>query len=261
MPEETFAKVLELLPAVEDQGFWLSCLHEPTLHPRMNRLIEMIPAAHRRKTWFTTNLARPLADEVFTGWTESGLHHINISLDTLDEELFAKLRKFGRFGVFKDNLDRLTSIFAARPQAPELRYITMALKPNLHEIARVVEYSREHWLASANEVRYTYKYSHMNEQFHREYSLEKHDWEYLDEVLGALRYPCTIERPPEGEEVTVSMNYDLTRGSQIPQIQKHERPLRLRARPNGNMLLIDWEGRFSANINSLDKPLDYFRQF
>ena len=60
MTEQTFRALIRLAPAVPDGGFWLSCLHAPTLHPMLGDFIELIPQAFRKKFWFTTNLTRPL---------------------------------------------------------------------------------------------------------------------------------------------------------------------------------------------------------
>jgi len=38
MSEETFVGLPTLIRSVPEGGFWLSCLHEPTLHPRLNRV-------------------------------------------------------------------------------------------------------------------------------------------------------------------------------------------------------------------------------
>jgi hypothetical protein len=44
MTRETFARAIELLPMMSPGCFWLSCLHEPTLHPQF---IEFIDCAGR----------------------------------------------------------------------------------------------------------------------------------------------------------------------------------------------------------------------
>src|SRR4051812_7839255 len=53
MQEDTFRSLLRLAPAVPEAGFWLSCLHEPTLHPRLAEYLSWIPIDQRRKFWFT----------------------------------------------------------------------------------------------------------------------------------------------------------------------------------------------------------------
>src|SRR5262249_30061995 len=105
MTEDTFRALIRLAPAVPTGSFWLSCLHEPTLHPKLGDFIEIIPQKFRRKFWFTTNLARPLSDALLTTLAVSGFHHINISFDSMDESLFPILRKHGHLNVFLQNLE------------------------------------------------------------------------------------------------------------------------------------------------------------
>ena len=118
MDEPTFRALLRLAPAVPEAGFWLSCLHEPTLHPRLAEYLGWIPVEQRRKFWFTTNLARPLPDSLIEAIARSGIHHVNVSLDTFDEPLFAILRKHGRLSVFRNNLERLIEQLRRTPGAP-----------------------------------------------------------------------------------------------------------------------------------------------
>ena len=118
MSEAAFRSLVRLVKSVPDGQFYISCLHEPTLHPKLNTFLEIIPKDARHKVFFTTNLARPLKARDFESWARSGLHHINISLDTLDAERFAALRRFGRFDVFQANLDLLSAIFRQTPGAP-----------------------------------------------------------------------------------------------------------------------------------------------
>ena len=94
----------------------------------------MIPRDKVKKVWFTTNLAKPLTVETFEEWARSNIHHINISVDSMNPERFAVLRKFGRYEVFKKNLDLLAKVFGQFEDRPKLRYITMAFKSNLEEI-------------------------------------------------------------------------------------------------------------------------------
>src|SRR5258708_13302414 len=42
MSDQTFTRMLGMLRSVPTPGFWLSCLHEPTLHPRLNHFLEMV---------------------------------------------------------------------------------------------------------------------------------------------------------------------------------------------------------------------------
>jgi molybdenum cofactor biosynthesis enzyme MoaA len=263
MSEETFVSLLRLIRSVPEGGFWLSCLHEPTLHPRLNDFIELIPRDCRKKVWFTTNLARPLSEKVFEGWARSGLHHINISLDTMNPELFAVLRKFGRYNVFEANLNLLAKVFQSVPGAPKLRYITVAFKSNLAEIPRIVEHSSLHWLSSENEIRYTYNMEHITDQFRKEHYLDREDWPGLTARLNQLPYPYVIDCPPgDGYEEIIqpSANYFDIRRIKPETKPVFVHPLSLRAQPDGTLLVVRQESQFGVNIRSLSDPVTFLRE-
>ena len=261
MPLETFQKILTLVDFVGPEGFWLSCLHEPTMHPGLNDFLALIPPAARQKTWFTTNLTRPLTEEYFTAWALSGIHHINVSLDSLNPELFAVLRKFGRFDVFRRNLDLMTDVFGRYSGAPKLRFITMAFRSNFEEIPKIIQHSHERWLSSENEIRYTLNFQHIADEFRRQHYLHKTDWPALTERLSQLPYNYTIVYPPEGYEELIMPTFDLEAPKPAgPQAGlQFKRPLCLRARPNGNILVIGHESEFSVDIRSLPDPPAFFQ--
>jgi molybdenum cofactor biosynthesis enzyme MoaA len=264
MTEETFVSLMRLIRSVPEGGFLLSCLHEPTLHPKFNDFIELIPPDCRNKAWFTTNLARPLSEKIFEGWAHSGLHHINVSLDTMNPELFAVLRKFGRYKVFEANLNRMTEVFKSVPGAPKLRYITMAFKSNLEELPRIVEHSHQHWLSSENEIRYTYNVEHITDQFRKEHYLHREDWAGLTARLQQLPYHHVIAYPPEDgyeEMIQMSANYfDLVQIAKPEAKPVFTHPLSLRARPDGTLMVANQESQFGVNIRSLEDPVAFLRQ-
>lgn len=263
MSEETFGNLIRLARSVPDGHFYLSCLHEPTLHPHLNRFLGLIQDEDRRKMFFTTNLAKPLKHADFDAWAHSGLHHINISLDTLDADRFRVLRKFGRFEVFQKNLDELTDVFRQTPGAPPIRYITMVFKSNFDEIAEIVRQSRERWLASENEMRYTYNVAHITDEFRRREYLHKKDWAVLTERLQQTGYPVSISYPPETgyeEQIEPSQNFDgASQPTGDPARLRLTKPMGLRARPDGTILVNGAEDAFKININSVENPMRFFR--
>jgi hypothetical protein len=265
MTEETFRKLVMLAPAVAAGQFYISCLHEPTLHPRLNGLLAMIPEEARHKIFFTTNLARPMKDADFEAWAHSGLHHINISLDTLVPERFVVLRRFGRFDVFTANLDRLAAIFRRRPGAPALRYITMAFRSNLDEIPDVVRTSRDRWLSSGNEIRYTFNVAHITDEFRRREYLFPEDWAALTSRLEETGVPFAIAPPPaDGYEETIkpSQNFfqDRDRSGDDQARLGFTRPMGLRVSSDGTVLVADAERALRVDLRSLEDPVHFFRE-
>ena len=267
MTEKTFLKLVPLMRVVPEGGFWLSCLHEPTLHPQLEHFLSLLPDDCRRKTWFTTNLAKPMREDQFASWANSGLHHINISFDTLNPELFGVIRKFGRYTVFEKNLNTLTSVFRSFPSAPRLRYITMALKCNLDEIPAIIERTHREWLWTENEIRYTYNVEHFSDTFRKTFFLSKEDWVRLTLLLTDVSYRHTVAYPPMEEyldRILPSANYfelgKHARTVNAQPLRALRRPLKLRYRPNGNLVVDGLEQNFQVNINELEDPCAYFRE-
>ena len=263
MTETTFRKLVALARVVPAGQFYISCLHEPTLHPRLNDLLAMIPEDVRGKVFFTTNLARPLKDADFEAWARSGLHHINVSLDTLVPERFAVLRKFGRLDVFTANLDRMAAVFRRTPGAPALRYITMAFKSNLDEIPGIVTVSRDRWLSTENTIRYTFNVAHITDEFRRREYLVPEDWASLTRRLEATGAPFVISHPPaDGYEATIkpSQNFfeDRAEAADDQTRVTLTRPMGLRVASDGTVLVVDAERALRVNLNSLEDPVHFF---
>jgi len=267
MQEATFRSLLRLAPAVPEAGFWLSCLHEPTLHPRLAEYLSWIPEDQRRKFWFTTNLARPLPDALVAAIAGSGIHHINISLDTFDPELFAVLRKHGRVAVFRNNLERLIEQIRRTPGAPALRYITMAFRSNLQEIPELVRWMSESGDASEMEVRYTFNTANITDDFRRAHFLRPEDWPVLRASLDALNLPnCILGEPPPGyfdqvEPYQPANWFDdyVPREDWPAPAPVFAKPLQLRARSDGRLHLSGAEHTFVVKVTDLDDPIEYFR--
>ncbi len=198
MASGTFDSALRLLPYVTDGNFWLSCLHEATMHPELMQLIDRIPRQWRRKVMYTTNLARPMPDAYFSMLADSGLHHLNISLESLDPEIYERMRKGARWRIFARNWDRLVEALRAGSAPPRLRYNIMAYRANLTEIPDLVKYLRDERLAWQVEVRHTFDVAHIPNEFRESEFLGEEDWKWLAEQLAV--YPSDevlLIAPPE----------------------------------------------------------------
>jgi hypothetical protein len=189
MSEATFDAALRLLPHVGEANFWLSCLHEPSLHPDFLRLIDRIPRQWRQKVMFTTNLAKRMPDSYYQALADSGVFHINLSIESTTPAIYEKFRKGARWPIFKENWDRLITAWRAAAAPPRLRYITMAYKSNLAEIPALVKFLRADRLAWQVEIRATYEMTHILTEFAAAEYLADHDWDWLAEQLA--EYPST----------------------------------------------------------------------
>lgn len=205
MSEETLDAALRFLSFTTDGNFWFSCLHEPTLHPKLMDYIDRVPSDLRRKLFYTTNLAKRMPATYFVRLAESGMSHINISIESLEPELYERMRKGARHRIFMENWDKLISAMRVGSRPPRLRYITMAYKSNLSELPRLVDYLHKERLARQVELRYSFDVSHMPSAFRQQEFLEPKDWLWLrDSLLDysaeqlLLCPPPAIDLPPIG---------------------------------------------------------------
>jgi MoaA/NifB/PqqE/SkfB family radical SAM enzyme len=259
MTDETFRKLLRLAPVVADGGFWLSCLHEPTLHPRLEQFIGLIPIELRHKFWFTTNLARKLPQSLIETLAGAGLHHVNISLDSFDEAVFAMLRKHGRLAVFRDNLDRLLEACARAANPLQIRYITMAFRSNLAEIPTLIRWMNQTGRAYEIEVRNTFDTWNIPEDFRRTQYLRPEEWEELRGWMDELSYTnCYLGTPSEEEAERaprMPANWFDTYPGPFLDAVALEPPVQLRGRPDGRLLLSNRENVVVMNVNDHRSPL------
>lgn len=196
MKETTFEKLLTLIPLVNGCNFFISCLFEPTIHPSFISLLEKIPPKYRNKVYFTTNLSIKLSRQDFQRLSRVNIHHINISIDSLQHDTFEKLRQKAKFEVFIDNLRCLAEVFSGAARPPRIRCTTMTLKPNLDEIPMLVETCAQKYLAYTHEIRHVYPVPHLSSQWKQDNLIGNHDWQQLQVFAEETPYNCELVPPP-----------------------------------------------------------------
>ena len=200
MSEETFRSALRLIPFVTDGNFWLSCLHEAALHPRLTEFIGMVPREYRHKLFFTTNLAKRQPRSYFEALANSGMSHINVSLESLDPPVYEKMRKGARFPIFMENWAQLLEVFAATAGAPRIRYNLMAYRSNLKEMPELIRTLLAEKLAWQVEVRSTFDMPQIPAAFREEEYLSSAEWAWLNEALqGFSQDKVLLLLPPGGK--------------------------------------------------------------
>ena len=196
MSDLIFDATIRLMPYVGDGLFWLSCLHEPTMHPRFSELIERIPIEYRSKTFFTTNLSRRMAQDYYDVLGRSGLAYVNVSLESHDPVLYERMRKGARYAIFSESWEQLLTAFALGCAPPAINYIIMAFRSNLKEIPDLVANLREHGRASSVHIRYTFDMKHIPQEFKELEFLERSDWNWLQTVLAIYPNNEVVIYPP-----------------------------------------------------------------
>jgi MoaA/NifB/PqqE/SkfB family radical SAM enzyme len=197
MTEETVDAALRFLPYVRDGQFWFSCLHEPTLHPRLMAYVDKIPAVYRRKVFYTSNLAKRMPPAYFAWLADTGLHNINISIESTRPELYERMREGARWRIFKENWDALLAAARDGKAPPRLRYIVMAYKSNAAELPDLARYLIEERQAWMVELRYTFDVPHIPAEFRAAEFLDADEWLGLRDRLAAVPQDrVSVEMPP-----------------------------------------------------------------
>ncbi|MCW3476202.1 radical SAM protein [Limobrevibacterium gyesilva] len=198
MDDAVFESALRLLPFVGPEGFWMSCLHEPTMHPRITEFINRIPREHRHVMSYTTNLAKRMPDSYFATLANSGLDNLNVSIESRDPAIYERMRKGARHRIFMENWDKLLAAFATGSAPPPLRYIAMAYKSNLREIPSLIEYLRNERRAWKIEIRDTYNVPHIEQEFRDAEFLDRADWLWLQAALARYApHEVSLVLPPD----------------------------------------------------------------
>lgn len=161
MTKDILTNALKVLPYVEDTdfvngtGFYFSCLWEPTIHPEFIDMLEMLPKEGKEKIFFTSNFAKKMDRQFFERLSKCNLHHINISIETLNQDRYKAITGGGEvlFENFFANLSELSDCFSQNADAPKVRFITMALQANYDEIIDIIKMCHEKYNAYMSEIR------------------------------------------------------------------------------------------------------------
>ncbi len=238
MTPETFGRMTELLPFTQEGGFfWLSCGHEATLHPRLLDYIASIKPALRKRVAFTTNLAKPMNEEYLDRLLNSGILRLNLSIDSIQDPAFSKLRKGGRLRIFQANLERLAAALIRAPQPPDVAVFSMAFKSNYTELPELVKWVREKLQVSHHFIRHPYILPHIPADFLAEEELDYEDWAWLKEKLGSQQ-PAVMLRPKP-----LALPQETIDDRRNPQLPKAEQ--KAPVRPFN--LTVAWNGMIDVN--------------
>lgn len=246
MSDAVFQSALRLIPYVTDGNFWLSCLHEATLHPKLLDFIASVPTEYRCKLYYTTNLAKRMPDRYFQALCDSGLHHLNISLESLDPTIYEAMRAGAKFPIFQDNWTRLLAHHQTGSAPPRLRYNIMCYRSNLRSIPALVQTLLDDKRAWQVELRHTYDVAHIPADFRDAEFLSTAEWTWLAAEL-ARHDPARVVLllPPGG----LGHTPDATRPESDPEnddgkfasFERIEDAAWLRA-PRPYNLAMDWSG-------------------
>ena len=242
MDPAAFASAQRLLPYTTLGNFWLSCLHEPTLHPQFEAMLDSIPREQRRKVFYTTNLAKRMPQSYYELLAGSGLHNLNISVESFDPGIYERMRKGAKHRIFSANWDIMLEAFARGSAPPKLRYIIMAYRSNLQELPVLVQRLRAEKQAWQVEVRFTYPEAHIPSAFCDAEFLGDGDWAWLREQFAGYDPNDVILIAPPAQ-VGVAEADVAQVGVVVPAVEAAVAVVVDRAKPRSVEMRITWDGR------------------
>jgi len=252
MDSKMFDKGIELLPLVR-RGF-LSCSFEPITHPDYINIFKRVPKNTGAYTFIATNLAKELTGEEIEGLSNMNLDSITISLGSLNPELYEELHTGAKFSIFIDNLERLVAVFRQKPDAPKLRFITIAFKQNMDELEYIAKICNEKYLSILHQFRTPFRGTPKRKEWLDKTTISKEDWDVVSGKLAKLpeSYNIKFFNPLYGVHLlggtsrTTSTYFSFRSDGTIV---FHER--------NKERLPIEFREDF--NINTISKPYEFFK--
>ncbi len=233
MSEETFRNIMPIFPYVADANIWLSCLHEPTLHPQLIDFIEMVPDEHRRKIFFTSNLAKRQKIDFFETLGKSGINHINVSVESFDRDIYEKMRKGARYDIFMENLGKMKDAFSRSANPPKVRFISTVFRSNADEIPDLVEMTRTDYGAWQNEIRAVFDMPYTAQNFKDEEYIDIQKWNEIKGRLSKYSSDDVVVIDPQDPATEETTAPDAPQGKVRTQLVP--RPLNIRVDWSGNI--------------------------
>lgn len=268
MSDETFSRMLEFLPYVQDGEFWFSCLHEPALHPKFEEFLKKIPHEYRKKISFTTNLAKKMPDSYFEFLATSNVDHINISIESFVPEHYMKFRKGARYTIFIDNLNKLVQALTSHHSDTRLNYIAMAYKTNFKEFPDMYHDLMNTYKGAYFEMRDTFDLPFIDGDFKKEEFLSVTEWDWLEDQFKQIN---------DNRVVLYRSFRDGNDDNSLQEIKKEpeqqEKKLVLKRQYT---LRVSWDGKiqafakiapglmdekiFEVNVNTIKNPEEFYNQ-
>lgn len=206
MDEPTFKQILPILSHVKDSclydgmGFYFSCLYEPTIAPDFLKLLKLIPKQGLKKAFLTTNLCKTFSENEIKEIIGANIHHINISIETMQKERYKEICGSVQFEHFKDNLYRLGKVYQKTAgRKAKLRFISMVLKSNIDELPDIIKLCHTKIGAYQSELRTPFPGIYTNMEWNAEQFLSREVCGEFEAALKAMPYKTVWNLRPEDE--------------------------------------------------------------
>ena len=139
MTADEFAEILERLPRLEEVN--IQGVGEVFLNPHLDEILSVC-ASRKLLVWLNTNAS--LLNEKNIEMIRGRVSLLNISLDTVDDKLFKKIRVGGKLDTVLSNIEntvRLLDQSGRGARMPRLQIVICVMKRNKDGIPDVIKYA------------------------------------------------------------------------------------------------------------------------
>lgn len=258
MDNEMFSKVLEILPLVGRCFF--SCAYEPTMHPDYIELFKRVPKCDAY-TFITTNLVKKLTEYEIIELSNMNLDSVTISLTSFMPKIYEEFHKGAKFDTFIDNLERLVTVFKQKPNAPEIRFVTLVFKQNLAELEHIAIMCNEKYLSTMNQFRTVFQSTPKlkDKEWADKSIISKEDYINISNKLAKLPYNILFFDPFYKSDTDVHISGTVNKVDRVTNTY-------FSFRADGTIIFhesdkkrLPEEFRENFNINDIDKPYEFFK--
>lgn len=143
MELETFRRILAEIDAAGSSNLLFVKQGEPLLHPRLEEFFQALRATRNRQNVLIVTNGTTLTEERTKLLVEHQVDELNVSVDSLNPDVFRKIRGFPLKTVL-DNIDRVRQIKReARSPLPRLSVNVVVMRDNISEIRAIRRHFKE----------------------------------------------------------------------------------------------------------------------
>lgn len=127
-----------------------------------------------------------MSDQFFYWLVNSGIDHINISLESFDSVIYEQLRKGAKQHIFLENMEKLKKAVLTSVHPIRIQFIIMAYQSNVKELPDLFNRLVNDYNASKVEIRNTFDTPYLSKNFKEREFLNDSDWVNLRRLCKTL---------------------------------------------------------------------------
>jgi sulfatase maturation enzyme AslB (radical SAM superfamily) len=152
MSEECFERAANLMQYAAG-ALMIGCSGEVFVHPNFSKMLKKVPYDYKYRTYFSSNFASNISEEQMHDIATSNISFINISMESIQPDVYEKMRRGAKYENFMRNLKTLRRILDEYPDPPKIHVTTVVTEYNYSEIKGIFIYMQDNFKITAHEFR------------------------------------------------------------------------------------------------------------